>query len=233
MRHAIDFNSSRWSQYFQSRKNKPIDGLFGLTSRPNFSTEETRVIPLLYQGEKSEGGMGLALASSTNDLDYGQSLEGYAKEEYYHGVLLDKLLKYFEVKITEDNKVISLLVWLVNFGPLMFRILMLLTGEIVVIPVYRNIKKGTKDQVIRNVVTQILSDEYGHVKFHEDSVYAKYRESGILGKVLYRIGFEFGFWLFTVTLWWVFRKLFKHYDGSGFLTFINNCWNVRSATSRI
>ncbi len=227
-------NSEKWSRYFDGRRDgvmnvpwsEPLPG-----ADPGFAALR-ELLPQLGCGEGMEGRLGDTLAAGTRDETYAHCLRAYAEEERSHGEMLARLGERYGCHPIERGDLwIRLVIWLVNLGPLMLRVLMLYTGEIVAVVMYEYLLRHSPDSVVRGVLRSILQDERGHIAFHGDRLRSMMRE-GTSGQrrlivVLHRLGFA----LVVFMLYMESRHVMRCYGAEDFRMFVKDCRRLRDQTA--
>ena len=123
-------NTDKWIDYFENHRTRSTVIPWGEPLPEHDPGYEAfrELLPQLSAGEGAEGRLGDALANKTAHNDYARCLRAYAEEEAAHGVLLAHLGQRYGVKSgTDGDLFIRLVIMLVNLGPLLLRVLMLLS----------------------------------------------------------------------------------------------------------
>lgn len=106
-------------------------------------------------------------------------------------------------------------------------LLVLLTGEIVMVPVMRVISNQVKDPLVKAVVDDILYDQSFHIGFHLDHLRTEVGKLGSLGNVAMQAAWAS---LFTSALSVLLRECHPLFDAVGYsrLTCWTDAWHLFS-----
>lgn len=104
-------------------------------------------------------------------------------------------------------------------------LLVLLTGELVMVPVMRVISNHVKDPLVKAVVDDILFDQSFHIGFHLDHLRAEVRKLGSLGNVAMQATWAS---LFTSALSVLLRECHPLFNAIGYsrLTCWTDAWHL-------
>jgi hypothetical protein len=163
----VESPSTRWLEYFQSRRGRPLDAPFAAPFvERNGRAAVAKSIARFELGESGDGERIRRLAAETGDPAYARAIELFVEEENQHARWLGILRGRFGGERIESHWSDSAFVVLRHMGGLRREICVLLTAEVIALTYYRVLPLAYHDPVLRAACERILLDERGHVAFH-------------------------------------------------------------------
>jgi hypothetical protein len=201
------FNPAEFVEYFERNYARPRPVPHDKESWPVISAQEEvalkDLLAKLAFGEASEGRMGKKLATLTKDETDMASLNWYVKEEERHGQELFWLAEQLKLGLdpehpTRGAKIAMKVNDIFNIGRVVDVAGLILSGEVVVLSLYREIGTRSSHPLVQAVMHNIVRDEAGHIRYHNDRVYAAFCNTNRFGRLILKTGHVVG--LLTVLL---------------------------------
>lgn len=157
--------------------------------------------------------------------EYIECIDLYVKEKSIHADLLAQLLWAAGEEPGRRNVPDFLFRRLRRRLDWQPELLVLLTGELVMVPVMRVISNHVRDPLVKAVVDEILYDQSFHIGFHLDHLREEVRKQGSLGNVAMQAAWS---GLFTSTLGVLLRECHPLFDALEYsrLTCWTDAWHL-------
>ena len=211
-----------WHEYFISNQDHfaQID-IQDCSSISNAEIEIiTKSIQQFQKGENSEGKNLIKYASAFDQPFYPETIKLFIKEEQRHSSALGKFMKVNGIKKINEHWVDNVFRKLRNLAALENSLIVLLTAEIIAAVYYKFLKTSTKSRVLKEICTQILSDEQMHINFQCFTMKNFFDRRNRFGKLFVRTFHKVLMTGTAITVWIFHKEIFK-VNGIGFLTFYN------------
>jgi hypothetical protein len=165
-------NSQDWLAYYQENKQNRPEPKWNLPSSLDAWKQRILAHSLSHfqLGETGEGRFLIAEARAQvpDDVAYHQALELFVAEEGEHARLLERLVLRFGGHTIQRHWTHALFRLVRHAIGFKFEIQLLVIAELVGAAYYRLLRARTRDSVLDETCTLLLSDEARHIEFHAD-----------------------------------------------------------------
>jgi rubrerythrin len=218
-------NFSAWHQYFISNQQH-FEHIDWLDNR-SLSTEEltciTSSIRQFQRGEHSEGKHFLEFAQSMKDESYVETVRVFIKEEQDHAMVLGRFMDMHGINRLKNDWLDNVFRRLRKLAGLEGTITVLLTAEIIAIPYYIALKKATASPLLKQICSQVLTDEEMHLRFQSYTLRLIYQRKRRIATVLSRF-LHMILMTGTIAMVWFYHRKVLRAGGFGFTSYARMTW---------
>jgi hypothetical protein len=217
--------SLEWTIYF---KNNLLKQRVNWNLLPTITVEECRkIIPSLQAwqlGETSDGSHLLRAASlyaeKINDPNYVNAVKLFIEEEQKHGSNLGKYLDLIQTKRLRKNWGDSLFraVRYFNTNMELWTISVIIVESLAQL-FYKSVKDASNCNLLKEICTDILTDEAQHIVFQAERLRIIYRDRSEAGRLLAKTFYYFLFYTIIITVWIGHSTAFKA-GGNSFAVYV-------------
>jgi hypothetical protein len=213
------YNPAFFVQYFKKNLGRarvlPTDvGTWPTLSLVEHSSLSNLIGQIAY-GEKAEGDLGQKLAARTHDPLDQESLLLYVQEEVRHGEEFFQLaaalnLSVNHVKPSMGGRLAILAGRALNVGRVVDVANLLLTAEILVLTIYRQVAQSSTHPLVAATFQQIVADEAVHIRYHADRIRAELQKGSRLSRIILKIGHQIALFIVLFYSKFLISSSLKH-----------------------
>jgi hypothetical protein len=213
--------SKQWYDYFkQNVEVKRVNWNQSASLTDEELSNVLRSLQAWQLGETSEGKDLIAAskryANKVNDPFYVQAIELFIKEEQKHGNNLGRFLDMLGKPRIEKDLGDSLFRKIRHLNTSMeWWTLAVITVESAAQIFYQCLKDATKNQLLKEICTDILIDEAPHIQFQMQRFRVIFQSKSVINKKLSFAFYKLFYFSTTLVVWMAHKKLFKA-GGNGF-----------------